>query len=467
MRRGAKPAKAKAEAKPPVARKSLKSADSRVGDLEKQLAEALKREAEALDQQTATAEILSGISRSPTEVRPVFETILERATTLCEAQLAHLWLYEGGEQFRLGAGYGSRPDHLQWLQQGLHRFGRPFFRDSGPWRVGQVADVRDTEPYRRGEPLWTRTADHEGMRTLLGVPLVKDGRLVGSIAVYRREVRPFTDAQVELVKTFADQAVIAIENVRLFNETKEALEQQTATSEILQVISASPTQLQPVLDAISERAARLCGAWNGTIVLGDGQGLRMESHYGPLTEQLGIRLPIDQGSVSGRAFLERHPVHVGDLSEAADFPLGRQIAIRFGVRTILGVPLLREGVPIGVILIRRTEIRPFSNKQIALLQTFADQAVIAIENVRLFKELEGRNRDLTATSQILQVISRSPTDAQPVFDAIAQNAVQLCDAANGTVFRFDGSLIHVAANHGRSPEAAEVLRRVFPIPPGK
>src|SRR5260370_1478956 len=175
----------------------------------------------------------------------------------------------------------------------------------------------------------------------------------------------------------------------------EALEQQTATSEILQVISASPTQLQPVLDAISERAARLCDAWNGTIVLGDGQGLRMEAHYGPHTEQVGIRLPIDQGSVSGRAFRERHPVHVDDLSEAADFPLGRQIAIRFGVRTILAVPLLREAVPIGVILIRRTEIRPFSNKQIALLQTFADQAVISIENVRLFKDLEEKNRALT------------------------------------------------------------------------
>src|SRR4029453_15021820 len=164
---------------------------------------------QALDQPTATSEILRVIASSPTDVRPVFEAILKRAATLSEAQLGHLWLYEGGEQFRLGAGYGSRPDHLQWLQQGLHRIGPPFFRGRGPWRVGQVLGGRGPEPYRRGEPFWIRTADHEGMRTLLGVPLVKDGRLVGSNAVYRRGVQPFTAQQTALVQTFADQAVIA------------------------------------------------------------------------------------------------------------------------------------------------------------------------------------------------------------------------------------------------------------------
>src|SRR5262245_7449012 len=274
MGRRTKPAKGRTEAKRPSARKSPPDDSAKFRDLEKRLAEALKREADALEQQTATAEILKVISSSPTDVRPVFETILERAATLCEAQLAHLWLYEGGEQFRLGAGYGSRPDHLHWLEQGLHRIGRPFFREIGPWRVGQVLDVRDTEPYRRGETLWIRTVDHEGMRTLLGVPLVKDGRLVGSIAIYRREVRPFTDAQAALVKTFADQAVIAMENVRLFTELQqknealtqahaqvsEALEQQTATSQILGVISRSPTAVQPVFDTIVASASHLCDA---------------------------------------------------------------------------------------------------------------------------------------------------------------------------------------------------------------
>src|SRR4030095_6926331 len=264
MRQGGKPGKRKAETRRSVGRKSPRNDASGRRELEKRLAE-------ALEQQTATAEILSVISRSPTDLQPVFETILERATTLCEAQLAHLWLYEGGEQFRLGAGYGSRPDHLQWLQQGLHRIGPPFFRESGPWRGGPVLDGRGTEPYRRGDPFWIRTADHEGMRTLLGVPLVKDGRLVGSIAVYRREVQPFTDQQTALVQTFADQAVIAIENVRLFNETKEALEPQTATGEILKVISSSPTDIQPVVDSIAAKALDLCEAKTGAVFRFDGE----------------------------------------------------------------------------------------------------------------------------------------------------------------------------------------------------
>ena len=236
--RRAKSPKGKAKAKRPLARKSPKGGGARVRDLEERLAESLEREkakdralTEALEQQTATSEILRVISSSPTDARPVFEAILKRAATLCEAQLGHLWLYAGGEQFRLGAGYGSRPDHLQWIQQGLHRFGRPFFRESGPWRVGQILDVRNTEPYRRGEPFWIRTADHEGMRTLLGVPLVKDGRLVGSIAIYRREVQPFTDQQTALVQTFADQAVIAIENVRLFKELAAANRELAAASQ--------------------------------------------------------------------------------------------------------------------------------------------------------------------------------------------------------------------------------------------
>src|SRR4030095_14580551 len=265
------------------------------------------------------------ISSSPTDVQPVFDAILKRAATLCEAQLAHLWLYEGGEQCRLGAGYGSRPDHLQWLQQGLHRIGPPFFRESGPWRVGQGLDVRDTEPYRRGELLWIRTADHEGMRTLLGVPLVKDGRLVGSIAVYRREVQPFTDQQTALVQTFADQAVIAIENVRLFTELQEknraltaahaqvteSLQQQTATSEILRVISNSPTDIQPVFTAIVQNAVGLCNGFFGIVVRYDGSVASLVAHHNVPSEE-GLKAlqrifpgPPTSDSVPGRALLSR------------------------------------------------------------------------------------------------------------------------------------------------------------------
>jgi len=395
--------------KRPVARKSRKRRDSKVADLEKRLAEALKREAEALEQQTATAEILRVISSSPTDAQPVFDAILKRAATLCEAQLAHLWLYEGGEQFRLGAGYGSRPDHLQWLQQGLHRFGQPFFRESGPWRVGQVLDVRDTEPYRRGEPVWIRTADHEGMRTLLGVPLVKDGRLVGSIAVYRREVQPFTDQQTALVQTFADQAVIAIENVRLFRELEarnteltEALEQQTATSEVLKVISRSAFDLQPVLETLLENATRLCAAEWGVIFRPDGEGYRMAVVYGasPEFSEFLARTPISpgRGSTVGRAAMERRTVQIADVSADPEYQVTEFQRIG-GFRTVLAVPMLREEVLLGVFGLHRNEVRPFTDKQIQLVATFADQAAIAIENVRLFREIEDKSRQLEAASQ--------------------------------------------------------------------
>ena len=257
----------------------------------------------------------------------------------------------------------------------------------------------------------------------------------------------------------------------LQRDLSEALERENATTEILRVISSSPTHLQPVLDAIAERAARLCDAWNGTILLCDGEALRMEAHYGPLAE-IGMKLPIDRASVSGRAFVEGRSVHVDDLSEATDFPLGMQIAVRFGVRTILAVPLLREAVPVGVILIRRTEVRPFSDTQIALLQTFADQAVIAIENVRLFKELEARNRDLTealeqqtATAEILRVISSSQTDVQPVFDTIVRSAVRLCGGLFSSLHQFDGELLHQVAQHNFTPEALETAQRIFPARP--
>jgi two-component system NtrC family sensor kinase len=249
MRRRAKPGKAKVETRRPVARKSPKNEASKRRDLEKRLAESWERE-------KATSGILRVIASSGTDVQPVFATILEHAAGLCGAQLALLWLYEGGEQFRLAAAHGARPDYREWLIEKPQHFGRPFFRPNGPWRVGHIEDVRETEPYRSGDPVWVRTADQEGMRTLLGVPLVQDGRLIGSIAVYRRELQRFTDAHIELIKTFADQAAIAIENARLFRDLAEALEQQTAASEILRVISRSSTDVQPVFDTIVESAAR-------------------------------------------------------------------------------------------------------------------------------------------------------------------------------------------------------------------
>jgi len=443
---------------------------------------ALARElGEAREQQTATSEVLKVISRSTFDLQPVFDTILEHAAKLCEGQLALLWLHERGEQFRLAAGHGARPDFLARITGRPWRFGRPFFRESGPWRIGQFDDVRDTEPYRRGDELWVMTADQEGMRTLLGVPLVKDGHLVGSIAIYRREVRRFTGAHVELVKTFADQAVIAIENVRLFTELQarnrdltETLEQQTATSEILRVISSSPTNIQPVLDAVAQNASRLCDVPDVVILLADGDVLRLAARVGSRTSVLpsDYAYPLLRGSVVGRAVLDRTIVHVHDLATVSEeeYPLGREIQRQHGQRTNLAVPLLREGVALGAISVMRYEVRPLSDKQIALLRTFADQAVIAIENVRLFKELEAKNRDLTtaldqqtATSDILRVISTSPTETRPVFETIVQNARRLLGGHSAALTRLVGDELYLDASSSTAPAGDEALRNFYPM----
>jgi len=356
---------------------------------------------DALDQQTATAEILRVISTSPGDIRPVLDTVARNAASLCNATDVTIFLVEG-DRLRRETHHGPLPDIDALGAAGL---------DIIPENVNgyaviqrstvQVADLQAEAARFPGGSAWARQL---GFRTMVSVPLLTKGAAIGVIAVRRAEVRPFTDSQIALVETFADQAVIALENVRLFKELQErnralteALEQQTATSEILQIISRAPTQPMPVLFAIAERAARLCDAWNGTILLSDGAALRMEAHYGPLPEQVGMSLPIDRDSVSGRAFCDGRPVHIEDLSQDVDFQLGREIALRFGVRTALAVPLIRQDAPVGVILIRRAEVRRFSDKQIELLRTFADQAVIAIENARLFTKLQERNRDLTTS----------------------------------------------------------------------
>ncbi|HSD50644.1 MAG TPA: GAF domain-containing protein, partial [Candidatus Methylomirabilis sp.] len=279
------------------------------------------------------------------------------------------------------------------------------------------------------------------------------------------------------------QPAIAAEIARLSKELQarsrdltEALEQQTATSEILRVISSSPIDIQPVLDAVAENAARVCGANDAQIFRIDGELLRLVSSYGPLPvlDRFEDGVLANRGWVTGRAVVDRQTIHVHDLADESEteFPEGRIYAKRFGHRTTLATPLLRTGVPIGAILIRRMEVRPFSEKQIELLRTFADQAVIAIENVRLFKEIQERNRDLTealdqqtATSEVLRVISGSPTDAQPVFDMIARRAAELCNGEFGLVFRFDGELIHFVAHHNLTPDGVEAFRRSYPMPP--
>src|SRR5215207_8128616 len=268
--------------------------------------------------------------------------------------------------------------------------------------------------------------------------MLRDGTTLGVFMIARRTARPFTDKQIERVTTFADQAVIAIENVRLFEEVQsrthelhEALEYQTATSDILEVISRSPSDIRPVLDRIVEVALRLCESYDAVIFLREGEWLKVAAHQGPITIDFDKR-PIGRGWLSGRAVFDVKAVHADDLSAAADeFPEGQEMALRFGARTSLAVPLLREGVAVGAILVRRAEVRPFSDEHIAVLQTFVNQAVIAIENVRLFDEVQERTAELsvaleqqTATSEVLKIISRSAFDLQTVLYTLTESAAR-------------------------------------------
>ena len=320
-----------------------------------------------------------------------------------------------------------------------------------------------------------------GYRTLLGVPLIRDGNSIGVIALTRSKVHPFTDNQIDLVTNFAAQAVIAIENTRLLSELRQrttdltkSLEQQTATSEVLRVISSSPTNVQPVLDTIVRTAVSLCNSYDAVILLREGETLRIAAHHGPMALDFE-RLPLGRDFVSGRTVIDGVPVHVPDFMAAgAEFPRGREVAKRLKQRTVLGLPLRREGQTIGCLFLRRTEVLPFTDKQIELLTTFADQAVIAIENVRLFDEVQAQKREVTetleyqtATSEILNVISRSPTNAQPAFDAIVESAARLCEAAFSVAWRYDGDLLHYAASHNFTAEVHNQLLQTYPKRPDR
>ena len=283
----------------------------------------------------------------------------------------------------------------------------------------------------------------------MAVPLRLHEELIGTLTARRIEVRPFALVQIKLLETFADQAVIAIENVRLFQELKESLEQQTATSEILGVIARSPTDLQPVLNTIAENAARVCGASDAVIGRLEGDNLEMAANYGSMPYGLE-RYRLTRDFPTTRAILDRQTIHVHDIVAEIDteYPEARIPQQLTGTRTLVAVPLLREGIPIGVIVIRRLEVRPFSEKEIKLLETFADQAVIAIENVRLFQELKESLEQQTATSEILGVIASSPSDLSPILETVVKNAARLCEASSAQVFRSDGDMLRLAANYG-------------------
>jgi GAF domain-containing protein len=417
---------------------------------------------QALEQQTATSEILRVISSSPTNVEAVFHTILANALRLCETPNGGVFIFDG-RAFRVAASAAWSEEFLATLQGTdiLPGPETPLRRVGLDPRVSHVADILSDPSFSPPE-IYRR----EGMRTALAVPMLKEGRLVGALTTHRHEVRPFTESQIALLKTFADQAVIAIENVRLFNETKDALERQTATSEILRVISTSPTDTQPVFDTIAANAARLCAARDAQVLRVEGDALRLVSASG--SPSMPSVRSISRGHAVGRAVIDRQPIHVRDMAQAVrEFP--ETSAPQHGVESVLAVPLLRNDVAVGVIRISRTQIQPFTDAQITLLQTFADQAVIAIENVRLFTELQTSNRELTAaleqqtaTGTILRAISTSPTDTQPVFDAIAGSARRLLRAHAVSLVRLAGDVVELAAANSADGADAETLRSFYP-----
>jgi two-component system, NtrC family, sensor kinase len=387
---------------------SLSQLKKTIATQEKTIATLARELRQALEQQTATSEVLKVISRSTFDLQPVLDTLIENATRLCGA--THGSIHKAaGDSFPLVAAYALSPELQRFIKENPPRPGRETVvgRVAMERRVVQISDLRADPEYIYGARFFES-------RTTLGVPLLREGVPIGVIIIFRTEVQPFTDKQIELVTTFADQAVIAIENVRLFQELKESLEQQTATSEILGVIASSPTDIQPVLDVVAENAARLCDAKDAIIHRLEGDLARVASHGSiPLTRPAVEGFRPSRSDPPGRAMIDGKTVHVHDIVTELDteFPESRAHQQISGSRTILVTPLLREGVCIGAIMIRRTEVRPFTDKQIKLLETFADQAVIAIENVRLFKELEDRNRQLTealeqqtATGEILRVI---------------------------------------------------------------
>jgi GAF domain-containing protein/CheY-like chemotaxis protein len=431
---------------------------------------------EALEQQTATSEVLSVISSSPGELEPVFQALLANAVRLCGAKFGTLWLAEG-DRFRSVAVHDLPPAFAEARRRAPVLAFDPSTGIGRVVKTKQVAHVEDMSQdpaYLAGNPRAVLLVDVGGARTVIFTPMLKDNAVIGVLTIYRQEVRPFTDKQIELMQSFAAQAVIAIENTRLLNELRESLQQQTAMAEVLGIISSSPTDLGPVFSSILANATHLCEGNLAALWRYDGELLVGVAHHNGTVEfaekYMSMRLlPGREGPIR-LAALERRIVHIADITVEPGFS---PVVLQYErARTVLAVPLLREANLVGVIAIWRREVRPFTEQQIALVRSFADQAVIAIENARLLNELRQRTDELsealeqqTATSEVLQVISSSPGELEPVFQAMLENATRICDAKFGTLFRFDGQRFHLAAGTDLPPAFAEFQRKRGPFLP--
>ncbi|MFL5174259.1 MAG: GAF domain-containing protein [Microvirga sp.] len=432
---------------------------------------------EALEYQTATGDVLNVISRSPAQIQPVLDAIVETARRLCDAYDAVILLREG-EFLSVASHRGPIPvDIAKWPISRGWVTGRAIV-DGKPMHVADLQAA--AEEFPDGHAMAMR----QGHRTLLATPLLREEVAIGAIVIRRTEVRPFSEKQIAVLQTFADQAVIAIENARLFEEVQtrtaelqESLEYQTATSEVLNVISRSPSDIQPVLDAIAETAQRLCQAENVFIMRKRNGLFHLASHRNASPEQVEFLtdhpLTPDRGSVCGRVALERRTIHLPDCLADPEYEL-RQSQKLGNYRATLGIPLLRDGFVLGVIILTRSAVHSFAEKQIELVETFADQAVIAIENVRLFDEVNARTAELaealgyqTATSDVLNVISRSPSELQPVLEAIVQTAAGLCSAEYAFIAKCDGEICElVAANRMQAKHIQYLARKPIAIDRG-
>jgi GAF domain-containing protein len=418
---------------------------------------------ESLEQQTATSQVLQVISSSPGELQPVFDTMLENALRICEAKFGVLFRFDG-TRFHPAAGVGTPPEYSEFLKQRGAFTPAPGSRLDDVMRTKQVSHSVD----HAADAIPGPAARLGGARSTVEVPMLKDEELIGAFVIYRLEVRPFTDKQIALLQNFAAQAVIAIENARLLGELRQSLDQQTATADVLKIISRSTFDLKSVLQTLVESAAKLCDAdMAATTRQINGVFYRAE-FYGFSREFIDyvkdIPIKADRSSVSGRALLEGRVVQIPDVKADPEYTLV-DVQKLGAFRTALGVPMLREGVPIGVLGLTRSEVRPFTDKQIELVTTFADQAVIAIENARLLSELRQRTDDLTeslaqqtATADVLKVISRSTFDLRAVLQTLVESAARFCAADKATVIREKDGLFYSAEAYGYSREFLDYIR---------